>query len=92
MQTIVKKLKEDDLMKLWHWWLQGGIKGNKRYIIFPLSEAVAIPFGIWLLTAPECSFLQYLVTPKMIVVVLVCLVGGGALLNGLDRFVETIKK
>jgi len=82
----------DDLMRLWKWWLDGGIKGKKRYIILPLLESLAIPFGIWFFENREDSFLQFLTTPKMIIVMVICLVGGGTLFYVLDSAVRVNKK
>lgn len=84
----------DDLMKLWNWWLLGGIKGNKRYIILPILESLAIPFGIWFFGDRDDNFWQFLTTPKMIIVMVICLIGGGTLFYVLDsvvRFNEKMK-
>ena len=76
-------------MKLWNWWLLGGIKGNKRYIILPILESLAILFG-----DRDDNFWQFLTTPKMIIVMVICLIGGGTLFYVLDsvvRFNEKMK-
>ncbi|QCQ03301.1 bacteriocin [Ligilactobacillus animalis] len=80
------------MKRLWKWWLAGGIKGNKRYVIFPISEALAIPFGLWFGGDRETSFLQFLTTPKMIIFLIICLVGGGPWLYFLDRVFRINKK
>ncbi|GAB9259927.1 DUF5976 family putative bacteriocin [Ligilactobacillus animalis] len=80
------------MRRLWKWWLAGGIKENKRYVIFPLSEALAIPFGLWFWGDRETSFLQFLTTPKMIIFLIICLVGGGPLLYILDSVFRVNKK
>ncbi|MCI5941805.1 MAG: bacteriocin [Ligilactobacillus animalis] len=80
------------MKRLWKWWLAGGIKGNKRYVIFPISEALAIPFGLWFWGDRETSFLQFLTTPKMIIFLIICLVGGGPLLYILDSVFRVNKK
>ncbi len=54
------------MKKLWNWWLAGGIKGKKRYVIFPLLEAEGVPFGIWLVSGREVSFLHFVTTPRML--------------------------
>lgn len=82
----------DDLMKLWNWWLLGGIKGNKRYIILPILESLAIPFGIWFFGDRDDNFWQFLTTPKMIIVMVICLIGGGTLFYVLDSVVRINKK
>lgn len=80
------------MRRLWKWWLAGGIKGNKRYVIFPLSEALAIPFGIWFWGDYEESFLQFLTMPEMVIFVSICLVDGGPLLYILDSVFKGNKK
>lgn len=80
------------MRSLWKWWLAGGIKGNKRYVIFPISEALAIPFGLWFWGNRETSFLKFLTTPKMIIFLIICLVGGGPLLYILDSAFRINKK
>lgn len=80
------------MRRLWKWWLAGGIKGNKRYVIFPISEALVIPFGLWFWGDRADSFLQFLTTPKMIIFLIICLVGGGPLLYILDSVFRINKK
>lgn len=73
------------LHKLWKWWLAGGIQGKKRYVIFVLLEAVGLPVSFWLSDARDQSFLEFIMMPKMLFFVTLCLVGGGPLLYLLDR-------
>ena len=64
------------LKKLWETWLDGGfIRGKKRYVIAPVIWALLIPLGIWLFGNEEMSYLDYIQTPKMIIVTIFCLVG-----------------
>ena len=76
---MIKTMIGVDLMKLWKWWLLGGIKGNKRYILLPILESLAIPFGIWFFG-------------EMIIVMVICLIGGGTLFYILDSVVRFNKK
>lgn len=89
---MIKTMIGVDLMKLWKWWLLGGIKGNKRYILLPILESLAIPFGIWFFGDRDDNFLQFLLTPKMIIVMVICLIGGGTLFYILDSVVRFNKK
>lgn len=68
------------MKKLWNWWLAGGIKGKKRYVIFPLLEAEGVPFGIWLVSGREVSFLHFVTTPRMLLFVALCLTFAAPLL------------
>ncbi len=60
------------------------LKSNKLY--------VAIPFGILFLGNRDDNFLQFLLTPKMIIVMVICLIGGGTLFYILDSVVRFNKK
>lgn len=80
------------LKKLWETWLDGGfIRGKKRYVIAPVIWALLIPLGIWLFGNEEMSYLDYIQTPKMIIVTIFCLVGGSTLLYLLDTAMKVNK-
>ncbi|BDI01243.1 bacteriocin-like prepeptide [Ligilactobacillus murinus] len=73
------------MKKLWNWWLAGGIKGKKRYVIFTLLEAVGVPFGLWLDSGREVSFLHFVTTPQMLLFVALCLTCAAPSLYFLDN-------
>lgn len=80
------------LKKLWETWLDGRfIRGKKRYVIAPVIWALLIPLGIWLFGNEEMSYLDYIQTPKMIIVTIFCLVGGSTLLYLLDTAMKVNK-
>ena len=80
------------LKKLWETWLDGGfIRGKKRYVIDPVFWAMLIPLGIWMFGNEEMSYLDYIQTPKMIIVTIFCLVGGSTLLYLLDTAMKVNK-
>lgn len=80
------------LKKLWETWLDSGfIRGKKRYVIAPVIWALLIPLGIWLFGNEEMSYLDYIQTPKMIIVTIFCLVGGSTLLYLLDTAMKVNK-
>ncbi len=80
------------MKKLWNWWLAGGIKGKKRYVIFPLLEAEGVPFGIWLVSGREVSFLHFVTTPRMLLFVALCLTFAAPLLYFLDNVMGITRK
>ncbi|EFK79557.1 hypothetical protein HMPREF9269_0527 [Ligilactobacillus salivarius ACS-116-V-Col5a] len=69
----------------------GFIRGKKRYVIAPVIWALLIPLGIWLFGNEEMSYLDYIQTPKMIIVTIFCLVGGSTLLYLLDTAMKVNK-
>ncbi|WP_344694170.1 hypothetical protein, partial [Ligilactobacillus murinus] len=69
-----------------------GIKGKKRYVIFPLLEAEGVPFGIWLVSGREVSFLHFVTTPKMLLFVALCLTFAAPLLYFLDNVMGITRK
>lgn len=80
------------LKKLWETWLDGGfIGGKKRYVIAPVIWALLIPLGIWLFGNEGMSYLDYIQTPKMIIVTIFCLIGGSTLLYLLDTAMKVNK-
>ena len=80
------------LKKLWETWLDGGfISGKKRYVIAPVIWALLIPLGIWLFGNEGMSYLDYIQTPKMIIVTIFCLIGGSTLLYLLDTAMKVNK-
>lgn len=80
------------LKKLWETWLDSGfIRGKKRYVIAPVIWALLILLGIWLFGNEEMSYLDYIQTPKMIIVTIFCLVGGSTLLYLLDTAMKVNK-
>ena len=80
------------LKKLWETWLEGGfIRGKKRYVIAPVIWALLIPLGIWLFGNEGMSYLDYIQTPKMIIVTIFCLIGGSTLLYLLDTAMKVNK-
>lgn len=80
------------MKKLWKWWLAGGIKGKKRYVIFTLLEAVGVPFGLWLDSGREVSFLHFVTTPQMLLFVALCLTFAAPLLYFLDNVMGITRK
>ena len=80
------------LKKLWETWLDGGfIRGKKRSVIAPVIWALLIPLGIWLFGNEDMSYLDYIQTPKMIIVAIFCLIGGSTLLYLLDTTMKVNK-
>ena len=80
------------LKKLWETWLDGGfIRGKKRCVIAPVIWALLIPLGIWLFGNEDMSYLDYIQTPKMIIVAIFCLIGGSTLLYLLDTTMKVNK-
>ena len=80
------------LKKLWETWLDGGfIRGKKRYVIAPVIWALLIPLGICLFGNEGMSYLDYIQTPKMIIVTIFCLIGGSTLLYLLDTAMKVNK-
>ena len=78
--------------KLWETWLDGGfIRGKKRYVIAPVIWALLIPLGIWLFGNEGMSYLDYIQTPKIIIVNIFCLIGGSTLLYLLDTAMKVNK-
>ncbi|WP_304652680.1 bacteriocin [uncultured Ligilactobacillus sp.] len=80
------------MKKLWNWWLAGGIKGKKRYVILTLLEAVGVPFDLWLTSGHEVSFLHFVTTPQMLLFVALCLTCAAPLLYFLDNVMGSTKK
>ncbi|CDK36071.1 Bacteriocin-like prepeptide [Ligilactobacillus salivarius cp400] len=69
----------------------GFIRGKKRYVIAPVIWALLIPLGIWLFGNEDMSYLDYIQTPKMIIVAIFCLIGGSTLLYLLDTTMKVNK-
>ena len=69
----------------------GDLVGWWRYVIAPVIWALLIPLGIWLFGNEEMSYLDYIQTPKMIIVTIFCLVGGSTLLYLLDTAMKVNK-
>ena len=80
------------IKKLWETCVDGGfIRGKKRYVIAPVIRALLIPLGIWLFGNEGMSYLDYIQTPKMIIVTIFCLIGGSTLLYLLDTAMKVNK-
>ena len=80
------------LKKLWNIWLNGGfIRGNKRYVIFPIIMAIGLPLSMWLSDNEGMSYLEYIQKPKWIMFAVFCLVSGSTLLYLFDTAIKVNK-